>query len=550
VGSLRSQNYRMSTAETLMQIRRQHRFVVLEMSGAKKNVLDLPIRLARPDIGVLTLIRREHYSAFRSLEAIGEEKGKLVLRLPKNGVAVLNIDDPQVRAVGERCQGRKIWIGKDKQATIRLLAAESVWPEPLILKIEVAGEKHTVITGLHGEHLALSVLSVLGIALALELPLDQVINHIQKLAPAEGRMDVVSHPDGVTFVRDDWKAAHWSMDAPYQFMANAEATRKVVVLGSISDSSLSPSQRYPRFVKAARKFAEIVIVVGSDALKALKARESENDQSVQAFLEIREAARFLDRTLRPGDLVLLKGANPQEHLVRLIHNRVKPISCWRDSCGRLEFCDYCPKLYEHLEGQSDKLMSSDVAAINTEHQWIPSPSGQILVVGLGNRGDHYFNTPHNLGYQMVERLATSFAGNWSEGYGGLVCQAEVAGKRLVLFKPETAINHSGQTVATALNQIDAGVSQVVLLYDELDLGLGKVKLSTTAGGSSHKGVLSVAKTLHGQNFARLRLGARPVSDKRDALQLALEQYPMSCQPDIERGLSKGEMMLREYIAQL
>src|SRR3990172_7377434 len=125
-----SENEHVYIAQTILSATRRHQFCVVEVSGNRPNYLNLPIRLLKPDIAVLTVIARDHFQAFKSIEAIAAEKGKLVAALPPDGTAVLNFDDPLVRSIGERCNRRVIWVGKGEGATLRLREARSQWPGP------------------------------------------------------------------------------------------------------------------------------------------------------------------------------------------------------------------------------------------------------------------------------------------------------------------------------------------------------------------------------------------------------------------------------------
>jgi hypothetical protein len=108
---------------------------------------------------------------------------------------------------------------------------------------------------------------------------------------------------------------------------------------------LGPSQRYSRLALRALEVADLAIFVGLDTLGALKARPIPETKTLRAFPELRDAAAYLKTELRAGDLVLLKGINTQDHLVRLILNRHEPVGCWRERCGLPRFCGRCPQLY-------------------------------------------------------------------------------------------------------------------------------------------------------------------------------------------------------------
>src|SRR5680860_305462 len=427
----RSLNYSDGIAQLLLRVRPRHRFCVLELSGGNPGELDRPLRLFTPNIAVLTLIARDHFKAFKSLEAIAREKGKLVSALPADGVAVLNIDDPLVRAIGESCNRKVIWVGEAEGATIRLLTARSTWPEPLTLEIQYEGEKSEVKTGFHGKHLALSVLSALGVGLAAGIPLKSAIAAVAAVKPTEGRMQIVSDENGVTFLRDDWKAPHWSLSAPLEFMAEAEARRKIVIIGTLSDYSLSASKLYPKVAKQALEVGDIVIFVGPHAPRAAKAKRDSGIRNLHTFSEIREASEFLNALLEPGDLVLLKGSNKADHLVRLMYNTQRPVSCWVSRCGIQNFCGDCSRLYKAVPV---------IAAI------IPlagNDSGRKVIVGLGNPGSSYENTPHNAGYRVLDRMAKRTNGLWVNCPEGMVCEVDIAEQTVSLFKPGAQINNSG-----------------------------------------------------------------------------------------------------------
>jgi UDP-N-acetylmuramyl pentapeptide synthase len=323
-----------------------HRYCVAELAAYGPGTLDKTVRLFKPDIAVITLIGRDHYSAYKSMEALAAEKEKVVMGLSPHGTAVLNIDDPLVRSIGERCNRRIIWFGKSVGATLRLIEASSLWPEPLTMLFEYQDKTYEVRTQLHGTHMAIPVLASLGVALAADMPLEKAILAIAQAQPIEGRMQVVTGDDGVVFIRDDCKAPYWSLHAPLKFLQEARADRKIAIIGTISDSSGDASKRYKRYCRQIREYADIVVFIGPNAHRALRAKQNESDSTIQGFSSICYAANYLQAELRKGDLVLLKGSYKADHLSRLITNRVRPIQCWKDRCNVDVFCDKCPKLYK------------------------------------------------------------------------------------------------------------------------------------------------------------------------------------------------------------
>ena len=503
-----SMNYPDGISKILLRVRPRHKYCVLEVSGGKPGELDRPLKLFTPNIAVLTLIARDHFKAHKSLESIAKEKGKLVSALPADGVAVLNIDDPLVRSIGESCNRKVVWVGKAEGSDLRLISARSRWPEPLALEVEHEGNVHEVKTSLHGKHLALSVLSALGVAVAAGIPLERAISAISEVKPTQGRMEIVSNGKGVTFLRDDWKAPHWSFSAPLEFMADAEARRKILIIGTLSDYSLSASKLYPKVARQALEIGDIVFFVGPHAPRAAKAKRDTGIHNLHTFTEIRDAAEFLNATLEPGDLVLLKGSNKADHLVRLMYNTQNPVSCWASRCGIQDFCGDCPRLFKPASSTPRNNAADERQPAAVPMPLTGRPSIQKVVIGLGNSGPEYDNTPHNAGYVVLDRMAEKNNGSWVSHPEGLVCELEIAGNTVSLLKPAAKINNSGPPTRQFLDRVNGAISNCIVVHDEMDLALGQVKFKHGGTDAGHRGLKSLIATLGTSEFKRLRIGVR------------------------------------------
>lgn len=138
-----------------------------------------------------------------------------------------------------------------------------------------------------------------------------------------------------------------------------------------------------------------------------------------------------------------------------------------------------------------------------------------LIVGLGNPGDEYVNTRHNTGRMCVEFLhATHKFSDWKDDKKPPMRSAKgtLAGKKAILLLPNTFMNHSGRAVAHFVkSKKEAG--NTVVVYDDLDLPLGTIKLSHGRSSGGHNGVESAIKALKTKNFVRVRIGISPVGAK-------------------------------------
>ncbi len=295
-------------------------------------------RLLRPRIGVVTRIGLDHFSAFRTVEAVAAEKRALIAALPDDGIAVLNADDPHVIAMADGFAGRVISFGESLSATLRAEDVRSSWPDGLTFTLRTGGRSLAVRTRLHGKHSTTSVLAALGVAVGLEIPLERALDTVARCEPVPGRMSPVVD-GGVAFIRDDMKAPAWSFEPVLEFLADARAARKILVVGTISDYSGSSSALYAKAARRALAVADEVVFVGPNAHSARRVRPE--GTTLLTFDTVREAAGHFRATLRDGDLVVVKGSNRADHLMRLVLDRTQSVRCWRAACHRTAFCDDC-----------------------------------------------------------------------------------------------------------------------------------------------------------------------------------------------------------------
>lgn len=335
-----SNNGLYAVAQTILATHARSGYCVQELGADAPGSLDALIRLLGPRIGIVTNVGSDHYKAFRGPDAVAAEKGKLVAALPAHGVAVLNADDPRVHAMASRCAGRVLTFGLGPGAEIRAEAVTSAWPERLSFRVIHGGQSLAVRTRLCGRHWTPAVLAAIATGLALDVPLADAVAAVGSVEPRRGRMSPVEI-GGVTFLRDDWKAPFWSLPAALELVREARASRKIVVIGTLSDYAGSTAPKYVAVARSALAVADHVFFVGGNAERCLRARRDAADGSLRAFPTVQAGADFLRRFLLPGDLVLLKGSIPADHLGRIALARRGEVACWRAACGRKRFCEDC-----------------------------------------------------------------------------------------------------------------------------------------------------------------------------------------------------------------
>jgi PTH1 family peptidyl-tRNA hydrolase len=133
-------------------------------------------------------------------------------------------------------------------------------------------------------------------------------------------------------------------------------------------------------------------------------------------------------------------------------------------------------------------------------------SGKVLIVGLGNPGKEYKYTRHNAGFLVIDKLAKTLKCKFSLlKFDGMIAECPFKNREVILLKPLTYMNLSGNSVKPALKNYKIPLENLLVIHDEIDLPLGKLKFKWN-GGSTHKGILSIVNSLKTNAFSRLRIG--------------------------------------------
>lgn len=130
-----------------------------------------------------------------------------------------------------------------------------------------------------------------------------------------------------------------------------------------------------------------------------------------------------------------------------------------------------------------------------------------LVLGLGNPGRQYQRTRHNVGFLVVDRVASEHRVPVSrKKYRSLIGELQAGGEKVLLVKPQTFMNRSGDAVRELFRYLEVKTQDLVVIHDDLDLPFGRIRIRSRGGGGGHRGVLSVLEALGEENFFRVRVG--------------------------------------------
>lgn len=165
-----------------------------------------------------------------------------------------------------------------------------------------------------------------------------------------------------------------------------------------------------------------------------------------------------------------------------------------------------------------------------------------LIFGLGNPGEKYVGTRHNLGFKVVEELGKSVKGQgeswkYEEKFKSEILSFTLNASRFTLVKPQTYMNNSGMAVRLLMDYYKLQSTDVIIVYDELDLPLGKIKVRVGGASAGHHGVESIMEHLGSDQFTRVRLGIGPAVGPAE--KFVLELFKSSEKPQVKQMIGQA-----------
>ncbi|MFN4130206.1 MAG: aminoacyl-tRNA hydrolase [Paracoccaceae bacterium] len=171
-----------------------------------------------------------------------------------------------------------------------------------------------------------------------------------------------------------------------------------------------------------------------------------------------------------------------------------------------------------------------------------------LFVGLGNPGAKYAHNRHNIGFMALDRIAADHGfGPWKSTFKGDAAEGRLGAEKVVLLKPGTFMNLSGQSVQAAMAFYKLGLTDITVFHDELDLAPGKCRIKQGGGHAGHNGLRSISGMV-GEGYGRVRLGIGHPGHKGAVAAYVLHDFAKADQDwldDLLRGLSDGAAHLAE-----
>ena len=171
-----------------------------------------------------------------------------------------------------------------------------------------------------------------------------------------------------------------------------------------------------------------------------------------------------------------------------------------------------------------------------------------LIVGLGNPEADYSKTRHNMGFNVINKLSEKYDIEVNKNkYKGLVGKGIIENEKVILLKPQTYMNLSGESIKECVDFYKLENENIIIIYDDIDIEPGEIKLRKQGGPGSHNGMKSVVKELNTQEFSRVRIGIGCPEDKSKLIDYVIGAIDEEHIPLLEEGVAKATDAVIEII---
>lgn len=296
---------------TILRLSENHQRAVLEMGFYVLGEIAFLCDIALPHIGVVTNVGTVHAERAGSQEIIAQGKSELVQALPSapEGVAILNIDDPYVREMANKTQARIFFYGLDPQADLWADTIQSHGLEGISFRLHFRNETLHLRVPLLGRHSVHTALRAIAVGLVDGLTWQEIVQGLQS-TPIQLRLTVVRTEQGALILDDSYNAAPESTLAALNLLADLDG-RKVAVLGDMLELGIYETQGHELVGRRAAEVADLLIAVGERGriIAAAARRAGMKAGNIQEVNDALEAIPLLQKELREGDIVLVKGSH-------------------------------------------------------------------------------------------------------------------------------------------------------------------------------------------------------------------------------------------------
>jgi PTH1 family peptidyl-tRNA hydrolase len=171
-----------------------------------------------------------------------------------------------------------------------------------------------------------------------------------------------------------------------------------------------------------------------------------------------------------------------------------------------------------------------------------------LIVGLGNPEADYSKTRHNMGFNVINKLSEKYNIEVNKSkFKGLVGSGIIEGEKVVLLKPQTFMNLSGESIIETMNFYKISADELIIIYDDIDTEPGTIRIRKTGSAGSHNGMKSVISNINTENFCRIRVGIGRPKDNQDMITYVIGHVPDEEMKQLSQGVEIAEEAVIEIL---
>ncbi len=293
--------------------------MVLEMGADHRGDIKKLVKIAKPKIGVITNIAPVHLNKgqFDDINDIAKEKENLIKRLPSDGIAVLNYDDPLIRQMNTHAQ--KITFGVDSPAMVRAHGIKMT-SKNIKFAVSFKDESEEFTIPVLGKFQVYVFLPAIAVSLIMGMKLKECSDVLSKFTLPAGRMNPIVGINKSIIIDGSYNASPVTMKRALELFDELKADRKIAALGTMNELGEISKEAHIELGKEAAKISDLLIAVGPEAvtIKQGAVDGGMSEDKIFTFLDSEEAGYFLKDQLKSKDLILVKGSQNHVRMERFV----------------------------------------------------------------------------------------------------------------------------------------------------------------------------------------------------------------------------------------
>ena len=173
----------------------------------------------------------------------------------------------------------------------------------------------------------------------------------------------------------------------------------------------------------------------------------------------------------------------------------------------------------------------------------------MLICGLGNPGRKYEKTRHNTGFFVLDELAARQGLKWKKAMKAKVAEGRIAGQKVILAKPQTFMNLSGESVRLLADYYGVGPQEILVVFDDVSLPLGTIRLRRSGSAGGHNGVKNIIACLGSEGFPRVKMGVGEKPEEADLIEYVLGRFSKEERKLLEKEVAEGADAVEAVLSQ-